>query len=347
MKQSYAGRLDIVSGTQQGASAHLPLSSPVVLGASMTSDIVLRDASVSAQHLKLMLDGECINIESIDGTLLVDGAELPSGQSTEAYGTSLLQLGNVALMISTCDADQTYPKSTPILNNAPIKSRVGIVGVLMVFVLAMGGTLVWQSGSLERRVVETVSLEKWLIESSFNDLKILQTGNVATIGGFVNTHQEALRLDALLDTTGLQVNNEVLIGEALSEQVADVFRVNGIHAQVSVEPAGVVKVLTAVADAQHLTIVERSVLNDVPHVGQLIVSNTPPQSQANDPVADYVMDPGKRVAMVVSDELSYVVTEDQSRYFIGALLPSGHRIKSIQDGNVSLEKSGVMTVLEF
>jgi type III secretion protein D len=45
--------------------------------------------------------------------------------------------------------------------------------------------------------------------------------------------------------------------------------------------------------------------------------------------------------------MAYLVTADGARYFIGAMLPTGHRITQIQHGSVTLERNGEQSTLRF
>jgi type III secretion protein D len=49
----------------------------------------------------------------------------------------------------------------------------------------------------------------------------------------------------------------------------------------------------------------------------------------------------------VPGDPAYVVTADGTRYFQGALLPTGHRIAGIEERRVVLELNGVQTPLVF
>lgn len=53
------------------------------------------------------------------------------------------------------------------------------------------------------------------------------------------------------------------------------------------------------------------------------------------------------MASVVSSDQPYVVTLDGTRYFLGALLPTGHRIVAISGSQVQLEREGESTALVF
>jgi type III secretion protein D len=58
-------------------------------------------------------------------------------------------------------------------------------------------------------------------------------------------------------------------------------------------------------------------------------------------------DPGKRVTSIVPGDPAYVVTADGTRYFEGALLPTGHRVAAIRDREVLLERNGTKAPLRF
>ena len=65
------------------------------------------------------------------------------------------------------------------------------------------------------------------------------------------------------------------------------------------------------------------------------------------PAAPLSDDPGKRIASLVPGEPAYLVTADGSRYFVGALLPSGHRVTQIAKGSLTLELNGQQLILNF
>jgi type III secretion protein D len=53
------------------------------------------------------------------------------------------------------------------------------------------------------------------------------------------------------------------------------------------------------------------------------------------------------VAGIVASAEPYVVTADGTRYFVGAMLPTGHRIVAIAGTRVDLEREGQATALVF
>lgn len=127
--------------------------------------------------------------------------------------------------------------------------------------------------------------------------------------------------------------------------VAEVFRLHGVAAEARAAADGGVRVEARERDAWRVGRAEQAVRRDVPGLGRLTVSNQPPPTApaARAPLA---ADPGKRITAVVDDaERPYFVTADGSRYFTGALLPSGHRVVSIADRAVTVERDGQLTRL--
>ncbi|MCH7345082.1 hypothetical protein LZ017_16995 [Pelomonas sp. CA6] len=59
-------------------------------------------------------------------------------------------------------------------------------------------------------------------------------------------------------------------------------------------------------------------------------------------------EPGKRIVTLVSQgPLPHLVTADGARYFVGAVLPSGHRVAEVQPQALLLERDGAQTRIDF
>ncbi len=123
------------------------------------------------------------------------------------------------------------------------------------------------------------------------------------------------------------------------------FRVQGITARAEGDAAGRVTVHTQEGDAARLERAAATARRDVAGLVNLTLQNKPPAPPPeNVPVVD---DPGKRIASIVPGESPYVVTADGTRYFVGALLPTGHRIEAIEAHAVQLVKDGQRHELHF
>jgi type III secretion protein D len=168
----------------------------------------------------------------------------------------------------------------------------------------------------------------------------------AVVHGELATDAQRDALQQRLAAAGLgDVPVDIVTGERLVDAVADVFRVQGVPVRAEYGGAGHVDVHAHEADADALARAAATARRDVAGLRELVVGNEPttPPPQ-NTPVAD---DPGKRVAAIVPGDSPYVVTADGTRYFVGALLPTGHRVEAIEAHRVVLTRDGRQSQLDF
>jgi len=371
------GSLSVLSGAQKGATTWLSAGTPVTVGRGIGNDIVIRDQSVESEHVSLQLldDGLLVNV--VQGQITVDGTTHGVSECLQLPCTAQLQIGGVDLLIesgadrvvsgSALDASMIPPFSVPQSADmhdmevhdsgqavaAQVPAVAGSRGLSMwvtggIALLLTGGAVLWQGGMFFAPTPEAqLSMSAMLESASFATLSVQQQGGQVTLSGFLETSEQSRQLNELIGLSGYQVDNNVLVGESLGNQVSDVFRVNGVPAEVLVAEGGVVSATTSVAADTPFARLEETVMTDVPGVASITIHNTPPPPVEKKNNSSAKVDAGKRVAMVVSDYPAHIVTEDHSRYFVGSILPTGHRIASIDNGVVSLEKMGVQSKLEF
>jgi type III secretion protein D len=153
------------------------------------------------------------------------------------------------------------------------------------------------------------------------------------------------KLDGWLLDHGLRARVDVVVDETMTREVIEVFRINGVAVKATTAGPGKVDVEAAERDPDRLARAQEVVRRDVRGLDQLAVRNTAkPLPPPMPPVVD---DPAKRIASLVTADPAYIVTADGSRYFIGALLPTGHRVTRINPGSVTLELRGEQTTLNF
>lgn len=164
------------------------------------------------------------------------------------------------------------------------------------------------------------------------------------VDGYLETSAQRAQAEQLLAAERIAATWQVWVNEQVAASVQDVFRANGVAARVEAVGPGAVRARTALADPLVLDGLAATARRDVPGLAALELKNEPhPVPVA--PVA--IDDPGKRVASIVPGDPPYVVTVDGTRYFEGALLPTGHRIAGIGERQVVLEINGVKTPLVF
>jgi type III secretion protein D len=169
--------------------------------------------------------------------------------------------------------------------------------------------------------------------------------NELVVSGYLDTQAQRVRAEELLAREGLNARAAFWVNEQIVGAVQDVYRVNGVTAQVQAAGAGAVRVSTSERDAATLQRIEAIARRDVAGLSRLDSDNKPPaRTPSPIPVID---DPGKRIVSIVGGAAPYIRTEDGAHYAVGTLLPTGHRIVSIDAQTVHLEREGQHSSLTF
>jgi len=245
-------------------------------------------------------------------------------------------------------ATQSGPAATALAPANPLqrwRSRLLLSGTALIGVSVCTITLAWAMGpSTLSPQEQAVNIRQTLSHLGMAALNVESRNGQLFVTGHLESQAERTRLEkALADRSPARLS--VWVNEQVAASVAEVYRLNGIAAQVQATGAGVVRVQTAVSDVRQLEHVQALARRDVPGLQQLAAINEVPP--APPPVASAIHDPGKRVAAIVPGEPAYLVTADGTRYFEGAMLPSGHRIVAILPDKVQMEREGVASVLSF
>lgn len=365
-----AYRNDVLIG-----SMSLPSSGLLTIGRSSDHDVVLRDLSATDAVLQLSVDRPQIGITVLSGQITVgentysNGAQFMCDDQTIlmsevglkfsglALGTSdslpeALVAQSVAASADITD-DREYSDTAAQVGlhepNEPVapwfnQGRLvggSLVACALVF-LSIGSWQVLASLSQQQPAPEAV-VQAFLVENELAGLDLQSSTSGLVLSGTLKTNEQRMQVERFLREQAFATKQQFVVLEQLQSQLVDVFRINGVAAIVTFDESGVLQAATAVADEQQLDIVRQAVGIDMPQLKNWNINNVaPPVQEAKIPE-----DPGKRVAMVVSDEPAYVLTQDQTRYFIGSMLPTGHQITNIKEGRVFLTKDDTTSELEF
>lgn len=366
--------LRVLQGPQAGARAPLAAGRPVVVsaGGGADADIVLR-AEGAAARLRITADVAHALLEVIDGELRLGEQVLAAGAQGPWARHQPLRIGHTVLAFGlACEdewpADQALPAATGGARGAagaagasphddsqktrpPLRRRAEawLAATGAAVLLACGGSL-WMA-HVAAAPVPTVAFSTALLAEALKggefaalEAATLADGRTVLRGRLADLAQRG-RLETWLATRQWTPALDLLVDELVARDIAEVFRINGIAAQSRAAGAGRFLAEVAERDTQRLARAEDVVRRDVRGVQQLVVRNSAtPSPKPAPPVVD---DPNKRIASVVPHDPAYVVTADGARYFVGALLPSGHRIAQIAEQRVVLERDGQQTNLNF
>ncbi len=374
MDSSKMYELRVLSGEQRGAATAVRPGDQLRIGHGWSNDVVLQDGHggatlVWAGNGSLVLnaaEGEC----GIAGDVLAPGARQELALYTPfTVGGARMAVGRIGAPQWAClFGDEEIPQAAadsaaaddapqatqsegvsaapkPASTRRSWTSRLLIGGAALVGVSAGTLTLAWAMGPTALSAPEqAVQLRQTLNHLGYASLNVENRDGQLHVTGHLDTQAQRSRLEkALADQSPARV--AVWVNEQVSAGVADVFRLNGIAADVRASGPGVIRVHTREADVKQLEHVRDIARRDVPGLKQLVAVNDQPPAVPQQGAT--IADPGKRVAAIVPGDPAYIVTADGTRYFEGAMLPSGHRIVAILHDKVQMERDGVGSVLAF
>jgi len=358
--------LRVLQGPQHGARAPLGAGVACVLAAGPDggdgADIVLREPAAAPTRVRISATTPHAILEVLQGEVQLGDETLRAGAQALWPMNAPLRIGaQVVAFGHACVDDWPSPNATATTPTAPAEAPAPAPLPLRrrveVWLAAMGagvmlacGAAFWVAHAAAAPVkASTPGIAEWsnaLRGSEFAALQFVQAGDGrVTLRGRLPTDAARLKLDAWLQGLGVQARVDVVVDEALAREVSEVFRVNGVAVNTTVAGPGRIAADAAERDADRLARAEEVVRRDVRGLDQLAVRNSAkPLPPPMPPISD---DPGKRIASLITAEPAYIVTADGSRYFVGALLPSGHRVTRIDPGAVTLELRGQQTTLNF
>jgi type III secretion protein D len=345
--------LRVLQGEQRGACVPLAADAVVSVSGQPGSDIVLRDVADAALVFELRLHDKGIEVKTADGKkhqhpwlrpLELGGAVVAVGPVGDTRWAALLG-GGASDPAATAEPD--------VAELPPRGSGAKLWARRLVF---SGAALAGASLSMIALAVVIAPREPGVAEQAHRAQALLRSAgltavsvaaenNEIVVSGYLDTLAQRTKAEQLLAQHGLQARMGAWVNETVTLAVRDVYRVQGVQADVQSTGPGAVRVRTTLANPAALADIEKTVRRDVQGLSKLEASNEPPPRTASPvPALD---DPGKRVASIVAGDDPYVVTIDGNRYFVGAMLPTGHRILGIDGSKVQLEREGVLSAVAF
>jgi type III secretion protein D len=376
--------LRVLAGPQAGAKLLLDVGAETQIGSlrARGCQIVLRDPQVVDQRIRLRVREHNVRIKVVSGVVDIAGQILTGPCATDWPLYTPLRVGDTVIAFGEADSARweqvtAFPvakvpgedsandaahtaqeeNAATGTNDVVVKPRRrveawlamcgGVVTIVSFGLLAFVSVVTpaqGDSGNDHQRLLRLLQTNEFraLTASPNAEGRLLVRGDVLSSA-------DRMSLDRALAQADLRPVLDVRVAEQMAAAVRDVYRMNGVVAEAtppnSLNDVGMVRVRTREGDLEKLQKVTATARRDVPGLSVLTVDNVqPPVIPTVTPVPN---DPGKRVASVVPGESPYVVTADGTRYFIGALLPSGHRLASISDQQVLLSKDGVVSPLVF
>jgi len=373
---SSPGVLRVMSGLHRGAVVPLRRPGFVVLGGSDDCDLVLMDAGVAPRHAAIMLHEHETIVRALESRVTLAGQTIAAGDSLKLPDLTALSLGDAVIMIGdaselealagtpespyeasaasdvvddqTAGIEPSQPTPPPSRNRTLAKILGGCVlaAIFTIAAVSVSSHIQSKKKTPQQRIttiLEELNLTNAIAVSSGE-------GDVLALKGTVPDEAAQTKLVQRLNTEGLAPVLRLSIGERLAAAVKDVFRVNGLDVETEYTGTGVVLVRGLHGSAKNYEKVVDHAMKDVSGLSAVQIISAGPQkgslimADGRNPNFDPA---AKRVVSVVDSAPSYIVTADGARYFVGSLLPQGHRVLDIDGTSVTLERDGEKLVMTF
>ncbi len=339
-------RLCVMSGAHRGASATLGRDALVVIGQRDDCDVILSDNAVAPHHCIVSTVGGALMVRAVDGSVTVDGRTVaPGGPSPLEEFDALCLTDDVNVLVGRPDD----PRWDELLRSVAVRRvdepvpppRRWPVATAAMFALAASATaaaLMLRDDSLARLPARVDDVRGIVGAMKMPEIIVAgRDGDIRVAGVADDPAQRDALHDALTDV-GQGLDFAVRTGADIATDVREVLRMSGLGAQTRYLGAGEVAVTGSFADEDALqeALKSRAVL-DVVGLHKVTVKNDRPFSVKPE---RGLIPPEKKIVAVVRGMDPYVVTGDGSRYYIGALLPSGGRLHDITEDAVWVMEDG-------
>lgn len=363
LDQPMALELCVLGGPQLGARAPLHPGQAFVLALSPgapvpQADVVLRDPAAEPALVRITAHAGQALLQVLQGTVQLGTNSLPSGAEAPwasgvplALGQAVVAWGERGGAPWLAAAPEPAAPALPALATPRPARRpeLWLATVGAALLLACGAA--WAISQLVVKPPlappsDAAALASAIKATEFAALQVqARPGDTPKLSGRLATVAQRQRLDAWLAARQARPALDVQVDETLVAEVSELFRLNGVPVKAQAGEPGQVLAEAAEPDATRLARVHDVVRRDVRGLAELQLTNT--ARPAPPPAPPVPADPGKRIASLVPGEPAYVVTADGARYFVGAVLPSGHRIADVQAQTLTLERDGQQQVLNF
>jgi len=328
----------VLEGVQQGSRQVLRLAQAQTVGNSFDCDIYLHDDSESRHQIQILPGRFSIGITLVSGDAVLDSTSMVVGQKYKLSPGTPVRLGSSLFAIETLSDIPTLTNVSTRHCEAAVLESDDESEPVTSFEESANADIA--GNRLISRMYRPVYLALFIGVGLFGSVFVAWSSGPIQIAPVPVAAIETPIADAITPTA--------TVAQEIENSVIDVFRTYGIDAEASSMRTGVVTVKTTSTDTAKIIAAQSSANADVYGLKKLIVDYdqpVPEKIEVPEKVVSKAAD--QEIRMIVIGNPTYVVAENQSRYFKGSKLPTGHRVADIQKGLVVVEKNGIKTELKL
>jgi type III secretion protein D len=376
VKQSTLWVLRVLNGRLAGAERPLHVGKYLSVGHALDNDIVLRGQGTAGISLLLDLADDQARVRVTSGTISLLGR--PIGVDEEAILPPYvpLQIGEFAVAIGgdveerwqeaerigqsiavphTEDHDaeperaglseriatRLYPVRDHFANRSGGMWFLALLGVMLLGFAAIAPVTEAIRGELysPRAVKATLSA------TGFSGLKVTRdsASNTLIISGAVSSEGDALRLRKLMSDKFPGALVDITTPSSLAAAATDILRNNKVDADARPGRSGAIRIITEYLPQDRQIELTTLLKRDLPALKNVEYQM---DNRRGDRDLQYFFNTsGSGLATYVDGNPGYIVTQDQTRWFVGSVVPTGHKILAIGGGRIIFERQGLIEEL--
>jgi type III secretion protein D len=366
MNSDILGEIVLISGEQSGARARLKNNASMSISGNLDTDIVIRDQLITDELIKLSTKGNEVFLQCMVGSVELDGKVINQSKNIKLKENAKVKIGNTIFVhqkqlnipiqeilkqkenesVST-NTQTNHVKTKNVYKNYSIAVSVFMFIALVFITPAIIKSYASKSGQVE--LTEEQSTMNLLKSNGFEGLKVTRNSyDQLVISGFVFSNKERAQIEKIIDENGIPAVHDLKVGDQLAKEVRELYRINGADIEAAVVNSGSVIITAEETKADDILRIKEIALKEITGLKSLEVEyvNSAPGDLSIGAEMSYNNE-DKRITMVVDGDPAYILTSDQAKYYVGALLPTGYKILAISDQKVVVEKQGKQTILNF
>jgi hypothetical protein len=376
--------LIVEQGISAGGSCPIDEKKTYFIGSDEACDIILSDPGIELQHAALTITDAGVSWRSVQGSLSHNNQTLKKGNFANWPLNAEIIIASTKIRIEPKSKNFTKKTITSASKKAaesfvnndtnqnksffPKIKKISLAVVMPLFVV---GIFIFLNQKLElldfdsqSKSIVSKTLEEKITEildgtAGSSELSFTTSEGKAVISGYVNTREDFTKLKDRVRLDQIPVSLQISTGEDLSVSVQDVMRMHGVIIATTYEGDGVVKVNGLKESGKKFETAVRASLENVNGLKRITLGETDFQTaQITEKKSEEPVDNNqqvlastsggpKRVTALVGGDSPFVMTEDGTRYFEGAMLPLGHKLVQIREKEIVVERDGQSQVVAF
>jgi type III secretion protein D len=368
--------LRVLNGRLKGAEHRLHAGKYIRVGHSFDHDVVLRGNGTNGASAELHLLDDIATIKMVAGQAILLGRPIAAGEEAHlpffvpvSIGEYTIAVGDAqadrwteaeALMASmgpivttTPDDDASPPMTTqanaleraatrlsPLrewFDTKPNWPKLGIFAAIALFVLAaIGPVWSWLDDSF-RGPDQAQSVLK---AAGYPGLHIVRDdGNHRlVVQGTLRTDADLAKLRSFVATNFDTAIVDVETTEAHAAAATEILTSQGIDAQAKPVATGTLLIDGEFLPQDKQIAVRKMLQGDLPAVKTIRFKTNDARGERG--LQYFFASTEFGIATVIEGDPSYILTADGTRWFVGATVPTGHKILSIGSDRISFEREG-------